>query len=298
MSFETHHLETLMDIRMNGTKLRDMNTCLQDTGAVIAGSSLIQSIIGTDWENIDMDIWLPTNEQQTARLAQISHLLRKSGYTDETQQIITTPSQYSRLAKFIRTIVTFHGGARRIPVQVMMLNKDIAVADLVRSFDITATQFLYDGRTILQIGGDSYDHLVRREILFSVEACSSQSHMEWLRTLNRVKKYRNRGFSGPSRRSWELVTRSIYNHLIHYWNETSPAMLHHESNLEVFQSEWNASIGEKDTGTCPVLTITTAVRYKPLRTEVTFDFTDTSTFVLVTDNQTTVMTGDFQGYVT
>lgn len=240
-SIHVKNIATLLRTRMNGTTIEEMNYVLWSTDAVIAGSSVIQSILNLSWENINVDLWLPASEFNSLRT--IQELLYKHGYNYQSTKIVENCRE---LYRYVHTITTFFGGSKRLAVQIMHVHSGVTTKDVVESFDIRATQFLYDGHQIVEVGDDSLDELITGTMKFSDAALNSGDTHEWIRTIERVKKYASRGFRLPSSDEWNNIATSIFHTLVKEYNHDDHDYDMQDTDLVWFIDKWNKSAGSTD----------------------------------------------------
>lgn len=199
---------------------------LRKSGGVIAGSCVLEAILNVHWEGSDVDIWMPhsgksPNHPGRVALGGMVKWFKDHGYTSIRPDNVESPV-YQRLHAYVQTI--YHLGAannsidrylggwwtpkskRRhmhtLPdtpktlknVQILTAREDKTVVDVVRSFDLVALQFYFDGKSIKAAHPDAYDSLHGEGGgRISKVALHEQGPAEWARTFVRLVKYSKRG---------------------------------------------------------------------------------------------------------
>jgi hypothetical protein len=186
------------------------NKALIDTGAVIAGSAVMQSVLGVKWDNSDIDIWLPVDHVNSVKnLGKAAHILQALP-TYRMPHTITVGGtlNYERLTTFVSNIMTLKNkptGAKTI--QIMFVKTSIR--DVISSFDFIESQMYYDGKNLLAIDNTIMPMLLKKQLHMSKIALEMQSPHEWIRTLKRVDKYVKRGFTNLDVTEREKIIKSI-----------------------------------------------------------------------------------------
>lgn len=224
----TMNLQQLAYRRMNGTILSELGRALQETNAVIAGSSVMQSVLGEEWDGTDLDIWLPQvglgGGGALMNISRIAGLLGDRGYGYPRLGPVWSPGvelsdlRYRRLEKYVDKIITYRNGDVKsaIPVQIIVLRPNVSILDVVTSFDLIASQIYYDGINLFQTDPRAYPQLQSKVVSFSEIALDMQGPFEWLRTINRVSKYFDRGFVIMDDDEWLKVVEAIRHQLVSY----------------------------------------------------------------------------------
>lgn len=259
---------------------------LWESGAVIAGSALMQSIIGRRWKDIDVDIWLPQSSYRNdlSGVSKIAQVLGDGGYHLPNYGPVNgslTQLRYRRLEKFVERIVTYRcENKNSIPVQIIVLRPNITIQDVVASFDIIAAQIYYDGSQMIQADDRALSQLKENVVSFSQIALDLQGPFEWVRTLNRVTKYFRRGFRILDDDEWSKVVASIRGHLDAFPN-FAPGWI---------ESVWTDNQRRRPKGTSLQLSVV-----KTSRNSVKFLFyTDTfrTEFVYITEGEDWIQDDD------
>lgn len=165
---------------------------LSQNEMIIAGSFPLQHLIGEKWGDSDVDIWIADKD----KLRKLSSYLLAQGYNLPVKHgtVLTESDTYSRLKRWVRTIYVFQDTNRRKPdVQAILTHANVALKDLVESFDIDACCVFTDGEKLITSFENT--NLKQRKTSLNSNAIFEQSPYEWFRTLRRVEKYMSRGFS-------------------------------------------------------------------------------------------------------
>jgi len=162
---------------------------ISDIHVIIAGSAVMQAVLGEAWDGSDMDMWATA-----AEFPNIQADLVKAGYALSRHVPIDDSSAYVRMSATIYCIHEFLAKDKPL-VQVITVKTDSALK-AVDTFDITACQVYYvpSQRLIAAASPDAWKALLKRQIVFSESSLKKQAPMEWIRTLKRVCKYLKRGF--------------------------------------------------------------------------------------------------------
>ena len=160
--------------------------------AVIAGSAVMQAVLGEAWEGSDIDMWTTARAFPGVK-ADLSH----AGYVLSRLVLVDHNSAYARMSATISCIYEFAAAVQQQPpvIQVIIVKLDLALA-AVHAFDITACQVYYvpAQHLLAAASPDALASLLARQLVFSQSALATQAPMEWIRTLKRVCKYVQRGF--------------------------------------------------------------------------------------------------------
>jgi hypothetical protein len=156
----------------------------------IAGSAVMQAVLGEAWEGSDIDMWATAPAYPS-----VAADLESAGYALSRHVPIEDNSAYARMSATIRCIYEFAAAAGPPVIQVIIVKLDSALA-AVHAFDITACQVYYVPAQHLLAAAcpDALASLLARQLVFSQSALATQAPMEWIRTLKRVCKYVQRGF--------------------------------------------------------------------------------------------------------
>lgn len=203
MDSAVKQLEHLLELC--GIKL----SAFSETNAAIAGSAVTQAVLNESWKESDIDIWIPT-----AKKHKVKEMLRMLAPFDSdnynlirqlTIQKDRIKNNYARLSKYVQDVFVMNSISGpwdyyyRLPsIQFMFLNPGISIEDVVKSFDLSCTQFMYTPSTGIRAIGNVNNSLNSvtklRKFYITQEAFKEQSPREWIRTLYRVEKYVKRGF--------------------------------------------------------------------------------------------------------
>jgi len=159
--------------------------------AVIAGSAVMQAVLGEAWEGSDIDMWTTARAFPGVK-ADLSH----AGYVLSRLVLVDHNSAYARMSATISCIYEFAAAAGPPVIQVIIVKLDLALA-AVHAFDITACQVYYvpAQHLLAAASPDALASLLARQLVFSQSALATQAPMEWIRTLKRVCKYVQRNFT-------------------------------------------------------------------------------------------------------
>lgn len=226
------------------TDMTKFNKALIDTGAVIAGSAVMQSVLNVRWENSDIDIWLPVGGGQSIKnLGKAGPILQALPNTYFMPSIIKMCPRgandsyirygdYARLKKFVSHVMTiknfFNGSYSKI-IQIMFVKTSIR--DVISSFDFNESHMYYDGKNLVT-KGNTISMLLKKKFHMSDIALEMQTLYEWIRTFKRIEKYENRGFKKINVIELVKVVKSIINFV-----KTNPSF--DEYRLEDFVRAWS-----------------------------------------------------------
>lgn len=163
--------------------------------AAIAGSFVVQAILGKEWRDAEIDLWIPERSGSSRRDAMeaLSRVIPNLGLhlTREDLQGYFPTSHYA-------TKVYSYTDSRLGRLRIMFVKEPYTVAHVVQSFDIVATQVLWDGTKVMLVNPDALTQLRAGLIMFSQIATQLQSAQEWIQTIKSVRNYIGRGFKlGP-----------------------------------------------------------------------------------------------------
>lgn len=223
--FAIANLEALIRSKMCNVDPTLLFASLRETGAVIAGSAVMQSVLGKMWEHTDLDIWLPPGFKcnELSGISKIAQVLGDGGFSPPTVGpmnrggIRLTGIRYRRLEKFVQKILTYQCPKtidNTMPVQIIVLRRAVTIPEMVTSFDMIATQIYFDGDRLLQADRRALSQLQSMVVSFSQVALDLQGPFEWVRTLDRVAKYFVRGFRISDDGEWLKVVAAIRGHLL------------------------------------------------------------------------------------
>jgi hypothetical protein len=236
--------ETLRNRLKTFLNISDLDAVLQGvyekgTLAGIAGSAVLQSVMGTVWDDSDVDFWVV--DARTPELGKFIHaaqplheVLHASGYRITGEHSYATNNSdmgsYHRLRNTIKRIISYK--KKDAPnLQIMLVRRRIVqfypnhpfpigtdkrnatIQAVVSSFDINICQFWYDGMDVL-CHSTPVLQSVRKRRMAIVEGCAHvQSGNEWKRTFHRISKYRSRGFEFDAKSIIPILIRTHNNSL-------------------------------------------------------------------------------------
>ena len=224
----------------------DLKKALSSSGAVIAGSAIMQSVLGVEWEDSDIDIWLPVSSQDSPvdSLCKATDILKCIPGDYNVPKIIkmcprrhgTNLEQYQRLSAYVTYIMTMYSKTNnKKAIQIIFVKT--TVQEVIASFDIIASQIWYnvdrdEHDEFLQILPNQFDHndkpksvniieeavgdtpiiqLLARQIKMSEIALKLQSPFEWIRTIIRIEKYNTRFKTSIDKVEKQSIVQSIIN---------------------------------------------------------------------------------------
>lgn len=172
-------------------KFPGLQSLLSQDEMVIAGSFPLQHLIGENWADSDVDLWV----SDKIKLRKLSSYLLGRGYDlpIKHRDILIEADTYSRLKRWVRRIYIFRDPTGKRPdVQAILTHEDVKLTELVESFDIDACCVFADGEKVVTSFENT--NLKQRKTSLNSNAIFEQSPYEWFRTLRRVEKYMLRGF--------------------------------------------------------------------------------------------------------
>lgn len=193
-------------------QLATLTDLMKRCGVVIAGSFVVEAILDVNWESSDVDVWMPSTKQSDVDDVVIWFMTH--GYNGLRCDNVIVPD-YTRLHAYVneimflnstcaqRTIHSYLNNRRpdftqlipiRKKVQILTAKRGKTVTDVVRSFDMNAVQFYFDGEAIHQVNPAAYTSLIHPGKISRV-ALKEQSLLEWPRTFVRLAKYAKRGIT-------------------------------------------------------------------------------------------------------
>ena len=200
-------------VSSNGMDFDTLAQVLSETRSVIAGSFVMQVILGEEWRT-DMDIWcnMATPSQNIALLLPFfNYFVRKLGYRFKKYNTADIHnSDYARLRKYVSTIVCLYHPSDEILPKIQIITTHAPCVDVISTFDLNACRVYYDpswtlpNSSMRQVG-NAFDQCLSRKMAVTEEAIVEQSLYEWLRTLRRIIKYLRRGF--------DVSCKNIISHL-------------------------------------------------------------------------------------
>jgi hypothetical protein len=136
----------------------------------------------------------------------------KRDHSDEDNDHESSYMHFPRFRKHIRKVVTLISMAGRPSIQIMVVNSP-TVFDAVLLFDLDVCRIIYDGKCVLSAQGDDVCEVsITKECLDVI--CTS----EWQRTIKRMGKYIDRGYTP----NWTSVIEHFKAHFntraAEYWN--------------------------------------------------------------------------------
>ena len=205
-------LKTLLE--KSNIKVDKLNIALKNTGAVIAGSAIMQSVLivsEADWKDSDIDIWIPLNTSNANARDTVMEIMKALPDTYRYPLIHSVSNfngNYARLAKYVSQIFTIKSSLHTHKTIQLMFAKT-PILKLIKSFDFLEAQVYYDGKDLYQPSTLNFVRLKDKTLTLSDVACKEQTPYEWIRTLSRIQKYVGRGFSTISVADRKTMANSI-----------------------------------------------------------------------------------------
>jgi hypothetical protein len=208
-----------------------LKEALISSNAVIAGSAIMQSVLNVDWNDSDIDIWLPIDSEASpidsfCKAIKILKCIPGHYYIPKIIKMcprnngFMSIETYQRLSTYVTYIMTMHHRQNsKKAIQIICVKTTIA--EVIASFDIIASQIWYNGKEFMQIlpgqlGTNNIpmseqitdgeiviepdmsqnvkpiNQLINKQIKMSTIALELQSPFEWIRTIIRIEKYKTR----------------------------------------------------------------------------------------------------------
>jgi hypothetical protein len=122
---------------------------------------------------------------------------------DDDDEYVHVP----RFRRHVRKVLTFTSKDGRLPIQIIAVNSP-TVFDAVLMFDLDVCRIIYDGKNVLsaQSTGDAAG---TRTVAITQECLDVISKVEWTRTIKRMGKYIDRGYTPVFTLTIEHITRFI-----------------------------------------------------------------------------------------
>ncbi len=201
--YEQHPFPSKLQVWFD-EKMPGLKEVLQETQSAIAGSFPLQYLLDEFWSFSDVDIWTP-NKNNAELIA--SYLLKRGfGMPVRINPLTTDEDTYSRLHRYVLYIYQFRPKVSNLqPIQVIVLKPNITLIDVITSFDIDACCVFTDGEQI--VSAYEQTDLKTKTTCLNSSAIYQQSPYEWFRTLRRVEKYIDRGFTFD----WQNLRYGLYN---------------------------------------------------------------------------------------
>jgi hypothetical protein len=170
---------------------------LAKTGSVVAGSCALKMYL--DKEGIgglfvmspgDVDIWTPAGPKDKALIADLLDFRFRTIYDAK----LDLRKGYQRLKRIVSNTWTsnrYDTGDHQL--QCMILQPQVTVKQAIASFDLTVCQVWFDGQHVSATDAAKED--IQNKTMHITQAAMEQTLSEWFRTLTRISKYRNRGFT-------------------------------------------------------------------------------------------------------
>jgi hypothetical protein len=214
------------DLQNWHTQLKE---ALISSKAVIAGSAIMQSVLNVDWDDSDIDIWLPIDSQASpidsfCKAIKILKCIPGHYYIPKIIKLCPRNRNYAfmpietyqRLSTYVTYIMTMHH-KNNLKKAIQIIFVKTTIEEVIASFDIIASQIWYNGKEFRQILpgqlGDNnipmseiiidgvpstnqienpISQLINKTIQMSAIALELQSPFEWIRTIIRIEKYNTR----------------------------------------------------------------------------------------------------------
>jgi hypothetical protein len=177
-----------------------LKSVLQETSAVIAGGCIV-SALTKRFDIRDIDIYVQAQDVQ-----KVLDVLFSVWYLDHMSENIAPPYDHSFLRKQ-KILAKYHliGAADddKVPhVDVMVIHPDVSVETVVGNFDMTFCSVLYNGHEVKAINS-SLESLIQLQGELRPEYLKGYLSSN-MYIINRVNKYRVRGFTIKSDNSYPL----------------------------------------------------------------------------------------------
>lgn len=234
-----------------------LNSILNETDSVIAGSFTMQAILGEVWEESDIDIWTINNSTSTyyspiepyyKYFNQLGYSLRevfKNNKDDSNtfDNIHYIDGNYNRMKSIIKCIYEFTKNEKKIQVIIIKnalkvfdsnINKYIykstdIIENGIKTFDIIACMVYYKNNLFYEGNEKSFEQVLSKNTEISDVIVYLQSPGEWFRTLYRIIKYCNRGYNI----FWSPETKYYLQDALHN------VFSNNDINLKEFINKWN-----------------------------------------------------------
>ena len=214
----------------DGIDFEELRSILSETKSVISGSYIMQVILDETWSGSDIDIWSEKRHSKNMALLEpfFDFFVRRLGYS--FRKIRTNNTQYSRLRENIKNIVSLkHPSLPR--VQIITTRKSHREAIATFDLDVCRVYYMPVVNQILEQSGyfssiePSMGKYESKIMTVTHESMSTQSMKEWLRTLQRIIKYRGRGFT--------IDCSDVVEHIRNMSNDTT------DETKILFLEQWN-----------------------------------------------------------
>jgi hypothetical protein len=231
---------------------KEFSDVLRQTKAFVAGSFIVGAILGAEFKSNefksnDIDIWLPHSQDSGVALGKLVCFFLHHAYQLPIPSIReskrTLPATYKRLQTAVQRVYSMHA-KNKIKIQIILLRQPLSPKAVVSDFDLTMLKAWYDGDTV-HFYEESEQHLKNRTmaINFNSKEVTEQNAPEWLRTLKRIGKYKERGFTlQKNDKTYECFLSSLCKYDI--------------LSINKFVSKWNQTIEDTRITTLPYVFVT------------------------------------------
>lgn len=176
---------------------------IHDSNSFISGSYPLKIIMNENWKT-DIDIWTYKDND----IEQMVKILMKSGFS--FSQYISSfygkNNEYSRLSTSVESIKVFTKGQ----LVVQIINTKVKPEEVISGFDIELCKLMFDGIELKEPEEGVIQLVVKcvnRRIL-KINPLVQQDMFEWFRTIKRMQKYYDRGFTNID---YESIQVSLFN---------------------------------------------------------------------------------------
>src|SRR3990167_220315 len=162
---------------------------LRSTGAIIAGSSILQLFLKEEFQDADLDIYVPVQHINIWK----TNLLNL-GFEERSAYYSTPYRQSFLFQNGIKQVVTFkHPNIEdeKKHVQLMSVRKKTSPVEVVKTFDLSFCQCWYDGTNFY---ANHQDGISKRMGYLAYNYAERLFDGSWIMN-KRVVKYHNRGFT-------------------------------------------------------------------------------------------------------
>lgn len=192
---------------------------------ILAGSYTVPWYTEVEEHVPDIDLWIPFHSNVESTVLSVTAFLYTHGYRLPTVAYSTkpppprhaprgrppVPRAYQRMQNIMSTLYCFVGreDATKRKVQLMLLNANggTTAEDIIQHFDLTLVQRYFDGSHLWSTPGSTRAVTLKTlDLNTESKMIREQSFPEWVRTLSRLTKYSQRGYTVGDRVSPFLVS--------------------------------------------------------------------------------------------
>lgn len=202
---------------INSMLPEEMDEFLIETKSYLAGSFVMQAVLGETWNDVDVDIWIP-HVNSSKSLSRMNFLLASYGFIftgyechgDFKSGQSETRGFDTHILSDEYRVLSYRGACQHRDKFVKLIVMPVfrSFFEIIQAFDIIATQIYYDGRVINSYNYQSLADTNSKLIEFSEKAVEFQTSFDWLRTFLRVEFYMDRGFT-MDRKSLDFAVSTL-----------------------------------------------------------------------------------------